>query len=228
MLNAKTIMLMALSLALLTAYADAADVQTAAAPAVNACQPTPRQMEGPYYPPKAQIDAQTDKDNDLTVVKGQTGQATGRVVYVMGQVRDVRCRPIEGAVVEIWQASEQGRYRHPRDTQNPAPLDPQFQYWGTYTTDKEGRYLFKTIKPGAYPIGRGGVRPSHIHFKVTHRDFREFITQMYFAGDPHQDKDGILNDVPSPERARLIVPMEPPPPDYERDAKICRFEVTLP
>jgi len=130
-----------------------------------------------------------DQDNDLTRLKGQSGTPKGQIVYVMGQVRDRHCRPIEGAVVEIWQASENGRYRHPRDRDNPAPLDPAFQYWGKNVTDKEGRYLFKTIKPGSYQAGRNWTRPPHIHFKVSHGDFRPFITQMYFAGDAHQQRD---------------------------------------
>lgn len=191
------------------------------------CPPTPRQAEGPYYPPKAQIEAQQDKDNDLTQIKGQAGKAKGQLLYVMGRVRDTGCRPIEGAVVEIWQASENGRYRHPRESDNLKPLDPDFQYWGTFTTGKDGRYMFKTVKPGPYTIGFGRTRPSHIHFKVSHPDFGEFITQMYFAGDPYQDKDGIFNDIPASERDRVVVTMESPGADYERDARICPFDLTL-
>src|SRR5690349_2409910 len=72
------------------------------------CPITPPQTEGPYYPPKVLIDAMLDQDNDLTRIKGQSGKATGAIVYVTGQVRDHQCRPLEGAMVEIWQASENG------------------------------------------------------------------------------------------------------------------------
>jgi protocatechuate 3,4-dioxygenase beta subunit len=212
----------------LTVGGYAEDMQKAAGQTADGCPATPPQMEGPYYPPKAQIDAQLDKDNDLTQVKGQAGKATGQILYVMGQIRDTRCRPIEDAIVEIWQASDTGRYRHPRDTKNPAPLDPQFQYWGKAITGKDGRYLFKTIKPGAYPMGPGTMRPSHIHFKVSHPEYGEFITQMYFVGDPFQDKDPIFNDVPRAERNRLLVTMEQPGADYEPEARLARFDVTLP
>jgi protocatechuate 3,4-dioxygenase, beta subunit len=204
------------------------DIQKAAGQTAESCPATPPQMEGPYYPPKAQMDAQLDKDNDLTQVKGEAGKATGQILYVMGQIRDTRCRPIKGAVVEIWQASEAGRYRHPRDTRNPAPLDPHFQYWGKYVTDQDGRYVFKTIKPGAYSIGPGTMRPSHIHFKVSHPDYPELITQLYFVGDRFQDTDPILNDVPRQDRNRVIVMMDEPGADYDRDARIARFNVTLP
>ena len=191
------------------------------------CSTTPPQTEGPYYPPKAQIDAMLDQDNDLTRIKGQAGKATGQIVYVVGQVRDRQCRPIEGAVVEIWQASENGRYSHPRDRDNRSPLDPNFQYWGKTITDKEGRYLLKTIKPGSYQAGRNWTRPPHIHFKVSHGNFRPFITQMYFVGDAFQATDYILNDVPSNERERVIVQLEQPGADYEPDARLGRFDLTL-
>ena len=212
----------------LTVSGYAEDMQRGAGQTADGCPATPRQTEGPYYPPKAQMDAQLDKDNDLTQVKGQPGKASGQVLYVMGQIQDSRCRPIEAAIVEIWQASGSGRYRHPRDTQNPAPLDPQFQYWGRYITDKDGRYVFKTIKPGAYPIGPGTMRPSHIHFKVSHPEHGEFVTQMYFVGDRFQDKDPIFNDIPRAERNRVLVTMEQPPADYEPDTRLARFDVTLP
>jgi protocatechuate 3,4-dioxygenase beta subunit len=216
-----------LTLMLPATYGLAADTQKPAGLAAEVCRPTPPQTEGPYYPPKAQMDAQVDKDNDLTQVQGDPGRPKGQLLYVKGRVRDANCRAIAAATVEIWQASENGRYRHPRDTENPAPLDPHFQYWGKAVTDKEGRYLFKTIKPGAYSIGQGRTRPSHIHFKVSHPEFRDFITQMYFAGDPYQDQDFILRDIPPSERDLVVVSMEPPAPDQERDAKICRFDLTL-
>ncbi|HKN86710.1 MAG TPA: protocatechuate 3,4-dioxygenase [Nitrospiraceae bacterium] len=191
------------------------------------CPITPDQTEGPYYPPKAQIDAMLDQDNDLTRVGGRSGKATGQIIYVVGRVRDQHCRPIEGAMVEIWQASENGRYSHPRDRDNRAPLDPNFQYWGKNVTDKDGRYLFKTIKPGSYQAGRNWTRPPHIHFKVSHGTFRPFVTQMYFAGDAFQAADHILNEVPSNERERVIVSLEQPGADYESDARVGRFDLTL-
>jgi protocatechuate 3,4-dioxygenase beta subunit len=198
--------------------------------AADSCPPTPRQTAGPYYPPKAQIEAQPDKDFDLTQIKGQAGRAKGQVLHLTGRIRDTRCRPIEGAVVEIWQASENGRYRHPDESDSPKPLDPHFQYWGKHTTGNDGGYLFKTIKPAPYSIGSGRTRPSHIHCKVSHPEFGEFITQMYFAGDAYQDKDRIFNAIPASERDRVVVTMEPPGADHplvERDARICRFDVTI-
>jgi len=94
-------------------------------------------------------------------------------------------------------------------------------------TDKEGRYLFKTIKPGAYLAGRNWTRPPHIHFKVSSPGFRPFITQLYFAGDDYQATDYILNDVPTAQRDRVIVQLESPEGDDEPDARRGRFDLTL-
>jgi protocatechuate 3,4-dioxygenase, beta subunit len=219
---------MLISLIWLTVGGYAEDPQKMSGQAADVCPVTPPQTEGPYYPPKAQLEAQLDKDNDLTQIKGETGKAKGQVLYVLGQLTDTHCRPIKGAVVEIWQATEGGRYKHPRDTKNPAPLDPHFQYWGKYVTDQDGRYVFKTIKPGAYSIGPGTMRPSHVHFKISHPAHPELITQLYFAGDRFQDTDPILSELPRHDRNKIIVTMEEPGGDYERDARMARFNVTLP
>lgn len=85
--------------------------------------------------------------------------------------------------MELWQANAHGRYNHPSDP-NPAPLDPNFEGFAVQYTDAEGRYRFRTIKPGAYPTGiENWWRPAHIHFDVTGRTDK-LVTRMYFDGDP--------------------------------------------
>ncbi|MEK6618266.1 MAG: protocatechuate 3,4-dioxygenase [Nitrospirota bacterium] len=187
------------------------------------CLLTPPQTEGPYYP----VQDQPEKDNDLTRVKGRPGRAAGQLIYILGQVRDEQCRPLEGALVEIWQAAASGRYNHPDDRDNRAPLDPNFQYWGYDTTDQEGRYSFKTVLPGQYPAGLFWTRPSHVHFKVHRRGFQELTTQMYFAGDPYLEKDRIFRAIPPDERQRVIVEPEPPGHEFEPESRICRFDLML-
>ena len=111
--------------------------------------------------------------------------------------------PVAGAVVDVWQANAAGRYAHERDP-NPAPLDPNFQGWAIITADDEGRFRFKTIKPGAYPVGGGWTRPPHIHFKVARRGYREITTQMYFPGEPLNDVDRLIADVPAEKRSAMF------------------------
>ena len=168
-----------------------------------AAEPTPSQTEGPLFPKKDQA----DKDLDMTRVQGRSEAALGEVIEISGQVLDEAGAPIAGALVDVWQANSHGRYDHERDP-NPAPLDPNFQGWARLTTDAEGRYRVRTIKPGAYPVGEGWSRPPHIHFKVAKRGFREVTTQMYFAGEPLNDVDRLWNSLSPGERGQLTVAFE--------------------
>jgi len=171
-----------------------------AAPLLQAALPTPHQTEGPFFP----LHDQADKDLDLTLIKGHAEHAQGEVLEVRGQVLDTDGKPVADALVDVWQANSHGRYAHERDP-NPAPLDPHFQGWAKLTTDAEGRFRFRTIKPGAYPVAEGWTRPPHIHLKVARRGFHELTTQMYFAGDALNEIDRLLLAVPEAERAGLVV-----------------------
>lgn len=184
-------------------------------------KPTLPQTEGPFYP----IVEQTEKDADLTRFGDASERALGDVVLVEGRVVDASGAPIEGAIVDIWQANAAGRYAHEKDP-NPAPLDPNFQSWAIMTTNSEGRYGFRTIKPGAYPAETGWTRPPHIHFKVSKRGFHEITTQMYFPGDPLNDVDRLLNDLPADRRGELVARSKTVSGDPDTD-ELLQFDVVL-
>jgi protocatechuate 3,4-dioxygenase beta subunit len=176
--------------------------------AANLCAQTPPQTAGPFYPGAAEFTA----NNDLTAVPGATAAALGQVIHIEGVVRDVQCKPIPGASVEIWQACASGRYNNDNDP-NTAALDPNFKYWGETITAKDGSYSFKSILPGAYPADTDWDRPPHIHFKVAKRRYHDLITQMYFKGQPLNDLDKILAHVPAQLRSDVIVDFQPQPGD---------------
>jgi protocatechuate 3,4-dioxygenase, beta subunit len=159
------------------------------------CGLTPAQTEGPFYP------EETDPNEDTDLTQG--GRAKGQVIFVEGVVTDTLCRPVNGALVEIWQACASGKYDHSGDP-NPAPLDPGFQYWGRAVTDATGAYKFKTIVPGAYPAAPGWDRPPHIHFKIAKIGYQELTTQLYFKGQKLNGQDRILRAIPATERERVI------------------------
>ena len=188
---------------ILTGTAALASVTLVGSPfAWAALRPTSTQALGPFYP----VTLPADRDMDLTLIAGRDGRADGQVVDLTGQVLTAEGAPIAGARVEIWQANTHGRYIHPRD-RSDVPLDPKFQGYGVVTTDANGRYGFRTIKPAAYPTGAGGwVRPPHIHFAVTGRSDR-LITQMYFPGEPLNDVDRLLNGADN--RDSLIAAVTP-------------------
>lgn len=183
---------------------------------------TPKQPEGPFYP----VDDQLDKDTDLTHLEGSSIKAEGKVVYITGQVIDKNCEPIRGAIVEIWQACVSGRYNHPGDDSGLA-LDKNFQYWGIARTDDSGKYLFKTILPGSYPAGAGWIRPPHIHYKISALGFFELITQLYFSGNPLNDQDRILMNLPASERVKVVVPLKPSGSGFDPESQTAEFSITL-
>ncbi|PYM45528.1 MAG: protocatechuate 3,4-dioxygenase [Candidatus Rokuibacteriota bacterium] len=142
----------------------------------------------------------------------------------MGRVVNVQGQPVKGARVELWQANTHGRYTHPSDT-NPAPLDPNFEGFAVQDTDAEGRYRFKTIKPGAYPATVDWMRPPHLHFEVTGKINRT-ITQMYFPGEPLNDKDLLLQNIRA-NKDSLIAKVLPATSDVEPDSRIVVWDIVL-
>lgn len=185
------------------------------------CALTPAQPEGPFYPENSAL----GEDNDLVWVKGKSSPAEGEIILIKGTVRDLQCQPVEGALVEIWQACHTGKYDHSGDP-NPAKKDPNFQYWGQCMTDQNGQYLFRTVKPGAYPAGSGWVRPPHIHFHVKKIRYQELVTQLYFAGEALNSADLILRQLSKEEQEKVVRPLLPSGV-IDQDAKICEFDVVL-
>lgn len=167
------------------------------------CRETPRQQEGPFYLNGYDRTRPVPHNNDLTAVPGATGLPEGEIIYVTGRITDEMCRPLKGALVEIWQANAKGRYVHVADP-NPAPKDPNFLGFGEAITDENGMYSFKTIKPGGYPVP-GAFRTPHIHFKVHDGRVHMLITQMYFAGEKPNRDDRLLNSISKVEQKRLII-----------------------
>jgi len=141
-------------------------------------------MTGPYYPRPDQLTLRPGafQDNDLTLVPGVATEARGERLLVTGQVLSKAGRPVPGATVEIWQANSAGRYLSSKDTRAAREHDAGFQYFGICTTDSEGRYLFRTIVPPAYPSGviPGWIRPPHIHVQVRGTGLPDFTTQVYW------------------------------------------------
>jgi protocatechuate 3,4-dioxygenase beta subunit len=180
---------------------------------------TPEQILGPYYPLKG-----FDQSADLTKIPGRPGRAEGQILNVMGRVLNLKGEPVRNAKVEIWQANAHGRYTHPSDT-NPAPLDPNFEGSVDLTTDQEGRYRFKTIKPAGYPAGPNRMRPAHIHFQVSGRQDR-LMTQMYFEGDPYNDTDRFLLTALE-QKDMLIAKLLPATSEMEPEAKLVVFDIVL-
>jgi protocatechuate 3,4-dioxygenase, beta subunit len=187
-------------------------------------QLTLSQGMGPFYP----LVKPLDRDADLTIIRGRSGRAQGQMINLTGRVLNLKGEPVRGARIELWQADTNGRYAHPSDPNTKATLDPNFQGYATQLTDAEGRYRFKTIKPGAYPsmYNPGRTRPPHIHFDVTGRKDR-LVTQMYFPNEPLNEQDGSFRGLGA-RQATAIGRILPPPKEVEPDALFMVWDVVLP
>ncbi|MDR7135364.1 protocatechuate 3,4-dioxygenase beta subunit [Lysobacter niastensis] len=163
---------------------------------------TPPMTRGPFYPQIKPL----DQDADLTALSGSRQHAQGQTVHLTGRILDLDGKPVSGARVAIWQADAHGHYHHPNDRQ-PTAVDGNFQGFGVQTTDAQGRYRFKTIKPGAYPL-MAGLRTPHIHFEIEGRNAR-VVTQMFFPDEALNANDGLLQALQPAQRELVMAKRMP-------------------
>src|SRR5687768_10083282 len=102
---------------------------------------TASQTVGPFF----QVGLIFEGDNVLA-----NERASGKRIYIEGRVLDGDGQPVSDAMVEIWQADAGGIFNHPADPRK-AQADPFFRGFGRSATDKEGKFRFKTVKPGPVP-----------------------------------------------------------------------------
>lgn len=115
--------------------------------------PTEAQIEGPFFKPRS-----PERGNLLEA------QPRGPIYEIEGFVLTRSCRPVPGALLDLWHADENGDYDN-----------SGFRYRGHVFTDAAGRYRFRTILPGLYP-----GRTRHHHMKVQAPQSRLLTTQLYF------------------------------------------------
>lgn len=156
---------------------------------------TPGMTEGPYYPDKLPL----DQDNDLLRVTDHTSPALGTITNLSGRLLDKNGEPLKDALIELWQADDHGTYIHSRGA-GQGTRDPDFQGYGKFTTGKDGGWRFRTIKPGLYT-----GRTRHYHFGITVKGQKMFTTQLFFAGEPGNDKDGVLRGVRDEKQRASVI-----------------------
>jgi protocatechuate 3,4-dioxygenase, alpha subunit len=129
---------------------------------------------------------------------------TGDRITLEGRVTDADGKPVDDALIEIWQANAHGKYAHPEDTR-ALPLEPGFSGFGRTPTDPDGRYRFTTIKPGSVPAPGGGMQAPHVSVTIFMRGMlKQLRTRIYFPGDPANAKDPVLARVPEDRRDTLV------------------------
>jgi protocatechuate 3,4-dioxygenase beta subunit len=152
-------------------------------------EPTAHEGEGPFFKP------QSPQRGNL-----REPGVTGRPVELSGLVLTRSCRPVQGALVDLWQADDSGVYDN-----------KGFRLRGHVLTDVEGRYAFHTIVPGLYP-----GRTRHYHVKIQAPGESSILTtQFYFPDEKRNRSDGLF-------RSELVMQV-----GALEDALLARFDVVL-
>lgn len=158
--------------------------------------PTPSQTVGPYL----HIGLAWLTTTDLA-----KNASAGERIVVAGSVLDGDGNPIPDAILELWQANADGKYSHPDDTQNK-PTDPEFSGFGRIPTDKDGRFRFVTIKPGATPGPGSSLQAPHIAVTLFMRGLlRHLYTRIYFSDEAANTTDPILGHIQDSARRNTLI-----------------------
>ena len=135
-------------------------------------------------------------ENGGSILRSPTG---GPALFVNGRITDVSGKPIAGVEVDVWQASPVGLYENQDDSQADMNLR------GKFTTDADGRFSFRSVKPAGYPVPTHGpvgdllraqrrhpYRPAHLHFLGYKPGFKTLITQVFVDDDEHLSSDVVF------------------------------------
>jgi catechol 1,2-dioxygenase len=156
---------------------------------------------GPFYRPDAPVRSDMRIKNDK-----------GQLVILTGQVKHKDCKtPLKGATVELWHCSADGVYDND---------SPDFKYRAKTNCDEKGKYSFKTILPVPYDVGNGSIRPAHFHMLISAAGYQTLITQLYFNGDKHIEKDASAS---SPAAKRRVLDVK----NDDDGGKQVLFNITM-
>lgn len=128
--------------------------------------PTPPQMEGPYFKPSS-------PERTNLVTPGMPGTRLSVTGYVFG----LACHPLSRVLLDFWQADDNGAYDMAGYTLR-----------GHQYTNAQGAFTLSTIVPGLYP-----GRTRHIHVKVQAPGRPVLTTQLYFPGEPRNNTDSLFD-----------------------------------
>ncbi len=123
----------------------------------------------------------------------------GVPLYVHGTVRDLDGEAVGDAVLDVWQADDEGVYEAQLGEVDEARLR------ALYRTRDDGSYCVRTIAPKGYTIPMDGpvgdlisrtdishFRPAHIHFLLAVPGYEPLITHLFQEGAEYLDSDVVF------------------------------------
>ena len=146
-----------------------------------AAEPTPSQTVGPYF----SIGLLGGDDSEL-VPPGSPD-----AVRVAGRVLDGDGEPVNDAMVEVWQADEDGRYR------------PDFG-WGRMERTRRGDSRSCSESRAAWTTARGLAGAACLRARLRARTAEARADRLYFPDEAANAEDRVLAAVPEAERAGLV------------------------
>lgn len=173
---------------------------------------TPSQTVGPFFHLDLPFEGGEVLANDKT---------KGERIVIEGRVTDGDGKPLDDALIEIWQANSDGRYDHAEDKQEK-PLDPSFHGWGRCPTNADGMYHFNTVRPGPVPGPGNTLQAPHINVTVFARGMLQHLTtRIYFEGEALNNDDPILARVADTKRRETLIAKK-------QNGKVAyRFDIVL-
>jgi protocatechuate 3,4-dioxygenase beta subunit len=138
---------------------------------ITPCNITESNPQGPEYTANPPVRQGQD------FAQGIPGE---RLVLSGKVLNHMTCKPVQGAVLDLWQTNSTGEYDY-----------KGFNLRGKIVTDKDGNYVLDTVYPVRYPPEDNITRPSHIHVIVGVPGQPLITTQVYFEDQP---KDSYLKD----------------------------------
>jgi hydroxyquinol 1,2-dioxygenase len=151
---------------------------------------TPATVLGPFH-----IEGSPELEYGADMSQGLPG--TPLVLH--GTVTDLDGKPVPGAVLDLWQADNEGLYESQHADVDEARLR------GKYTTREDGSYCVRTVAPLGYSIPMDGpvgdlisqtdishFRPAHVHFLINVPGYAPLITHLFEAGADYLDSDVVF------------------------------------
>lgn len=159
--------------------------------------PTPSQTVGPFFHVNL-----TTVENCVRCIAGP--QAKGERVWLSCRVLDGAGETVPDAMIEIWQADAEGRY-YSAGAVLKSEDDPGWRGFGRLATDEDGSCEFETIRPGRVPGPGGVLQAPHLEVALFARGMlKQLFTRIYFAADPANREDPVLQLVPEDRRETLM------------------------